>query len=124
MIASQRCATQLLLPPGLNIPDGRRPDEVNAVCRSRALWRNYKGETVWLTPLLLRLAHVRPPTLVVALSLHPALAPQKFLNFLRGVRAVRSGERPLARDEWLSHRGSILGGNVLLLLLLLRGLAP
>jgi hypothetical protein len=55
----------------------------------------------------------------VGLSLHPALAPQEFLNFLRGVRAIRSAERPLARDERLSHRVNVLGGNVLLRMLLL-----
>jgi hypothetical protein len=59
--------------------------------------------------------------LEVGLSLHPALAPQKFLNFLRGVRAIRSAERPLARDEWPSHRGSILGRDMLLLLLAPQG---
>jgi hypothetical protein len=35
--------------------------------------------------LLLRLVRASPPTLIVGSSLHPALAPQKFFNFLRRV---------------------------------------
>jgi hypothetical protein len=50
-------------------------------------------------------------------SLHPTLAPQKFFNFLRAVRAFRNIERAIARDEWLSHRRRYM-------LLLLQWLAP
>lgn len=65
--------------------------------------------------MLLRLVRAGPPTLIVGSSLHPALAPQKFFDFLVRTRSI---ERAIARDEWLSHRRSVLRRYVLRLLLL------
>ena len=79
------------------------------MCSSRTLRKVIQRQNARLTPLLLWLAGAGPPTLEVGLSLQPTLATQKFLNFLRGVRAIRSAERSLTRDEWSSHWGSILG---------------
>jgi hypothetical protein len=53
-------------------------------------------------------------------SLHPALAPQKFFNFLCGVRAFRIIERALAGDEWLSHRRRNVLRRYVLMLMRLR----
>ena len=70
--------------------------------------------------LLLHLVRAGPSTLIVGSSLYPALAPQKFFNFLRTIRVFRSIERAIARDEWLSHgRMSVLRRYMLRLLLLL-----
>ena len=107
-------------------PSSRRRSKYCVQFRERS---GRDGRQNGLTPLLLlRLARAGPPspTLEVGLSLQPALAPQKFLNFLRRVRAIRSAKRSIACDERLSHRVSILGGNMLrrLLLLLLQWVAP
>lgn len=106
----QGWAAHLLLPPGLNVPDGRLPDdEPNTVTLSENVQSNTKPKIVLLTPLLLGLTRACPPSLIVC---SPALAPQKFLDFLRAVRTFRGRERPFARNERLSHRGRILGRNV------------
>lgn len=115
-------------PPGLNIPDGRRPDdEANTVCNFENVLEGMDIQNGLTALLLLRLARAGPPTptLEVSLSLQSALAPQKFFNFLCRVRAIRSAKRPIARDERLSHRVSILGGYMLRLrLLLLQWVGP
>ena len=79
------------------------------LCMVREHSVQYKTGNVLLTPLLLGLTHACPPTLIVC---SPALAPQKFLDFLRAVRSFRGRERPFTRNERLSHRGRILGRNV------------
>jgi hypothetical protein len=113
----QRWAAHLLFPPGLNTPDGRLPDdELNTVRSSRTFGFSKKRQDALLTPLLLGLARVCPPTLI---ALRPALAPQEFLDFLRAVRTFRGRERPLTRDERLSRRGSTLRRTVRL-----QGMAP
>ena len=56
---------------------------------------------------LLRLACACPSALIVGLPL--ALTPQEILNLLSAVRVLRGGtqvQRPIARDERLSHGGS------------------
>jgi hypothetical protein len=70
------------------------------------------GETraLQLTSLL-RLIRACPPTLIVGLSLHSALTTQEFLNLLCTIRMLRGGtqvQRPIARNERLSHRGRVL----------------
>ena len=108
-------ADHLLLPPGLNIPDVRLPDdEPNTVHSPRNAQGQLQRRNGLLTPLLLGLARACPPTLIVVnISLRSALAPQKFLDFLRAVRTIRDRERPLARNERLPHRRrSILRRNV------------
>jgi hypothetical protein len=68
---------------------------------------------VLLTPLLGLACCACPPTLIVVnIALRPALTSQEFLDFLRTVRTIRSLDRPLARNERLSHRRCILRRNV------------
>jgi len=106
----QTWVAHLLLPPGLNVLDGRLPNDEPKTAHGPRTFSSIHRRNCTAYYAAAGLDPCLPTHTLIVCS--PTLAPKKFLDFLRAVRTFRGRERPFTRNERLSHRGRILGRNV------------